>query len=84
MLLFWSMSGISFFYRHHVVLREQLYVPRESSVPNLLKFIDVVRHTETNLDTLEESIVDDIWRTLMNVESFQKIDAGVGLCESES
>ena len=48
-------------YRHHVMPREHLYLPKESSFPILLKFIDVVRQTKTNLDTLEESSIDDLW-----------------------
>ena len=40
---FRSMLG-EFIYRHHVMPREQLYVPKESSFPVSSKFIDVVRH----------------------------------------
>ena len=41
--------------------REQLYLPKKSSVLFLLEYIDVVRQTKTNLDILEETIVDDVW-----------------------
>ena len=47
--------------RHHVMPREQLCVPKESSFPTPSKYIDVVRHTKTNLDNLEESSIDDLW-----------------------
>ena len=46
---FWSMSG-SFIYRHHVEPRVKLYSPREESFPIPLKYIDVSRTTQTNLD----------------------------------
>ena len=37
----WGSSG-EFVYRHHVMPREGLYVPKESSFPFPLKFLDVV------------------------------------------
>ena len=36
----WSMSG-ECMYSHHAMPREQLYVPKESSFPSLLQYIDV-------------------------------------------
>ena len=56
---FWSMSG--FIYRHHFMPTEQLYVPKESEFPVVLQGIDVVRQTQTNLDSLEESNIDFAW-----------------------
>ena len=50
---FWSMSG-SFIYRHHVEPRVKLYSPREESFPIPLKYIDVSRTTNTNLDVKQE------------------------------
>ena len=50
---FWSMSG-NFIYRHHVVPRVKLYMPREESYPIPLKYIDVTRNTHTSLDVLLE------------------------------
>ena len=57
---FWSMSG-SFIYRHHVEPRVKLYSPREESFPIPLKYIDVSRTTQTNLDDMQESRIDDYW-----------------------
>ena len=57
---FWSMSG-SFIYRHHVEPRVKLYWPREESFPIPLKYIDVSRTTQTNLDVMRESRIDDYW-----------------------
>ena len=57
---FWSMSG-NFKYRHHVDPRVKLYSPREESFPIPLKYIDVSRTTQTNLDVMQESRIDDFW-----------------------
>ena len=46
---FWSVSG-NFMYRHHFVPRVKLYAPKEESFPIPLKYIDVSRTTQTNLD----------------------------------
>ena len=57
---FWSMSG-NFIYRHHVEPRVKLYSPTEESYPVPLKYIDVSRTTQTNLDVMQESRIDDYW-----------------------
>ena len=57
---FWSISG-NFIYRHHVEPRVKLYSPREESFPIPLKYIDVCRTTQTNLDAMQESRIDDYW-----------------------
>ena len=54
------MSG-NFIYRHHVEPRVKLYSPREESFPIPLKYIDVSRTTQTDLDVLRESRIDDYW-----------------------
>ena len=56
----WSIEG-DFIYRHHTEPRVQLYVPKEETYPIPLKHIDVTRATNTNLDVLQESRVDDYW-----------------------
>ena len=56
----WSMSG-NFIYRHHVEPRVKLYSPREESFPIPLKYIDVSRTSQTNLDVMHESRIDDYW-----------------------
>ena len=57
---FWSMSG-SFIYRHHVEPRVELYSSREESFFIPLKYIDVSRTTQTNLDVKQEKRIDDYW-----------------------
>ena len=57
---FWSMSG-NFIYRHHVEPRVKLCSPREESFPIPLRYIDVSRTTQTNLDGMQESGIDDYW-----------------------
>ena len=57
---FWSMSG-NFIYRHHVEPRVKLYSPREDSFPIPLKYIDVSRTTQTNLDVKQEKRIDHYW-----------------------
>ena len=41
--------------------RVKLYSPREESFPIPLKYIDVSRTTQTNLDVMQESHIDDFW-----------------------
>ena len=50
-----------FIYRHHVVHRVKLYVPKEESFPILLKYIDITRTTYTSLDVLLEKQIEDCW-----------------------
>ena len=57
---FWSMSG-SFINRHHVEPRVKLYSPTEESFPIPMKYIDVTRNTQTNLDVKQEKRIDDYW-----------------------
>ena len=57
---FWSMSG-NFIHRHHVEPRVELYSPREESFPIPLKYIDVSRNTQTNMDVKQERRIDDYW-----------------------
>ena len=57
---FWSMSG-NFIYRHQGEPRVKLYSPREESFPIPLKYIDVSRTTQTNLDIVLERRIDDCW-----------------------
>ena len=54
------MSG-NFKNRHHVEPRVKLYSPREESFPIPLKYIDVSRTTQTNLDVKQEKRIDDYW-----------------------
>ena len=56
----WSMSG-NFIYRHHVEPRVKLYPPREESFTIPLKYIDVSRTTQTNLDLKQQTRIDDYW-----------------------
>ena len=57
---FWSMPR-KFIYHHHVEPRVKLYSPREESFPIPLKYIDVSRTTQTKLDVMQESRIDDYW-----------------------
>ena len=43
---FWSIEG-NHIHRHHVELRVQLYVRKEGTFPNPLRYIDVTRTTHT-------------------------------------
>ena len=74
---FWSMSG-SFIYRHHVEPRVKLYSPREESFPIPLKYIDVSRTTQTNLDVKQEKRIDDFW----NIDGSRNLsDPGTGFTQ---
>ena len=48
-------------YRDHVEPRVKLYVPKEESFPIPLEYIDVTRATNTTLDLLLDSRMDDNW-----------------------
>ena len=39
----------------------KLDVSREESFTCRFEYIDVVRHTQTNLDRLQENTIDDYW-----------------------
>ena len=39
----------------------KLYMPKEESFPTPLKYIDVTRTTETSLDVLLETHIEDYW-----------------------
>ena len=57
---FWSISG-DFIYRRLVDPRVKLYVPTEESFPIPLKYIGVVRTTDTTSDVMSEKRVEDYW-----------------------
>ena len=50
---FWAMSG-DVITRYHRSPRQHLYTPQESDFPIPLKYVDVHRHTETDLDSPSE------------------------------
>ena len=52
-----------FIYRHHSEPRVQLYVPKAKAetFPFPLKYIDVTRSTQTNLDVMQAKRIDDHW-----------------------
>ena len=60
----WSFQG-DFICRHRDEPRVQLYVPKEETFRNPLKYIDVTRSTHTDLDVLQGKRIDDPW----NVDS---------------
>ena len=57
---FWSVQG-DFIYRHHIEPRVKHYVPKEETFPTPLKYIDVMRSTNTDLDVAQEKRIDDYW-----------------------
>ena len=48
---FWTITR-EFIYRHHVVPRVKLYIPKEETFPISMKYIDVTRTAHTSLDVL--------------------------------
>ena len=54
-----------FIYRHHNEPRVQLFVSKEETFPNPLKYIDVTRSSRSDLDVMQEKRIDDYW----NVDS---------------
>ena len=47
--------------RYHHSPRLRLYTPKESDFPAPLKYVDVHRHAETNLDSPSERTIDGYW-----------------------
>jgi len=47
--------------RHHKVPRTQLFVPTNDDLPLPLKYVDILRTTETDLEHLREHVVRDYW-----------------------
>ena len=54
---FWLFDG-KCIHRHHFEPRGKLYVPEEEAFPISLRFVDVVRRTDTTLDVLMDWNVD--------------------------
>ena len=71
---FLSIPG-NFTNRHHDEPRVKLCTPREESFPIPLKYIDVSRTTQTNLDVMQESRIDDYWNISRDL-----CDSWTGLC----
>ena len=55
-----------FIYRHHVEPRVHLNVPKEESFAISLKYIDVTKTTNTNLDELQKSRIDDFSKDVVD------------------
>ena len=70
------MTSGEFIYRHHVILRVKLYVPREETFPLPVKYVDVTRTTYTSLDVMVEKNIADYW----NVDEDRELsDAWTGV-----
>ena len=58
---FWTVTA-DLLIRHHNVPRSKLFMPDEvSDCPVPTKYLDVMRTTNTNLDTWAEKAVEDLW-----------------------
>ena len=49
-------------------------MPKEETFPIPLKYIDVTRTTNTNLDVLQESRIDDYWNVDVNRKFVRVMD----------
>ena len=47
--------------RHHVNPRTKLYVPEDRDCPVPVKYLDITRRTETDLDSAAEKSIQDYW-----------------------
>ena len=52
---------------HHMKPRTKLFSPSEATLPIPLEYIDVLRHTQTNLDDANEAKKLDFWYDNANV-----------------
>ena len=57
---FWSIQG-DFTHRHQIELTVQFFVPGEESFPTSLKYIDVIKSPQTDLDVAQEKRIYDYW-----------------------
>ena len=57
---FWSMSGDNII-RHHKDPRKSLFTPSPEDFPVPLKYVDVTRRTETDLESPSEKTIYDYW-----------------------
>ena len=60
------MSG-DFIYRHLVEPRTPLYAPDDDACPIPLKHADVMRQTKTDIDSIAEHVINDVWTEDRNV-----------------
>ena len=61
----WSIQG-DFIYHHHNDPRVQLHMPKEETFPVPLKYMDVMRSTNTALDVAQEKRINDCWNVADN------------------
>ena len=59
---FWVLNGTNL-YRYHRQPRVELFVPTELNCPLPLKFLDVQRFTDTDLEDPSERSIEDFWIT---------------------
>ena len=57
---YWTTSG-DCITRHHRTPRRDLFIPTEDEFAIPLKYIDILRITQTDLSTRAEKRVDDLW-----------------------
>ena len=57
---FWTFQGETLT-RHHRQPRDTMFDPRKSPCPVPLKFLDVMRHTNTDCDLLRDRNIEDYW-----------------------
>ena len=56
----WTLTKDAFVI-HHFVPRTRLYEPNASTLPIPIEYIDVMRTTRTDLDSAQETFIEDIW-----------------------
>ena len=47
--------------RHHVIPRDEVFVPKESPFPIPLTHVDATGQKQTNFDVLKETCLDNAW-----------------------
>ena len=55
-----STSGV-FIYRHHEELRLKFYDSDNETFPIPLKYVDVMRETQNNINNVSEHLINDLW-----------------------
>ena len=79
---FWTITG-EFIYRHHIVPRVKLYVPKEESFPIPLEYIEITRTTHTSLDALLEKHIEDYWNVDGEKDLSDDMDRIHKICSTE-
>ena len=74
---FWTLNE-NVLIRHHRTPRTTLFNPEDVEAPIPTKYLDVMRRTETNLETMAEKVIRDFWTDDTQDERTELADKWIG------